>query len=88
MRRAVRLGRIDVERATDALADYLVFPLTKHGHSALIARIFDLRDNFAASDATYVALCELLSATLVTCDARLTRAVQQLLRLNVIGVAP
>jgi predicted nucleic acid-binding protein len=71
----------------DALSDYLGLPLTKHGHSALVPRIFALRDNFTAADATYVALAESLGATLVTCDSGQTRAAQDHSSINVIGVA-
>jgi predicted nucleic acid-binding protein len=65
----------------------MALPITKHGHGVLIPRVFELRDNFAASDASYLALCERLAATFVTCDNRLTRAVHDLLPLNVIGVS-
>jgi predicted nucleic acid-binding protein len=54
-------------------------------HSAL-ARILQLRDALSVYDAPYVALAEHLEATLVTCDGQLTRAVQGLLPLNVVGV--
>ncbi len=48
--------------------------------------MFELRENFTASDTSYVALSEHLGATLVTCDLRLTRAAQQFSELNVVGV--
>lgn len=87
MRRMVRVGVVATARALDALSDYLSMPLTRHGHPSLLGRVFELRDNFTASDATYVALCERLGATLVTCDAHLTRAVKGQLSLNVVGVS-
>jgi predicted nucleic acid-binding protein len=37
-------------------------------------RAFELRANFTAYDATYVALAEALACDLVTADARLARA--------------
>ncbi|HEV3473639.1 MAG TPA: type II toxin-antitoxin system VapC family toxin, partial [Actinomycetota bacterium] len=85
LRRTIRSGELQPSQAVEALAVYLALPITRYGHTALVGRIFELRDNFAASDAAYVALCEQLSATLVTCDNRLTRLVQQRLPLNVIG---
>jgi predicted nucleic acid-binding protein len=39
-----------------------------------LPRIWQLRDNLTAYDATYVALAEALSCELVTADARLARA--------------
>jgi predicted nucleic acid-binding protein len=40
----------------------------------LLGRIWELRDNVTAYDATYVALAEALDCSLVTADARLARA--------------
>jgi predicted nucleic acid-binding protein len=85
-RRVVRAGDTSPERIEVALALLHELPVTRHRHRQLLPRIFELRDNFAASDAAYVALCERLEATFVTCDARLTRALQSLLPLNVVGV--
>lgn len=63
------------ERAIEALEDYLDLPLTRHGHAASMRRLFDLRANFSAYDATYVALAEVIDAELLTADDRLARAV-------------
>ncbi len=40
----------------------------------LLGRIWELRDNVSAYDATYVAVAEATGASLVTADARLARA--------------
>jgi predicted nucleic acid-binding protein len=40
----------------------------------LLDRIWELRDDLSAYDATYVAVAETLEAPLVTADARLARA--------------
>lgn len=64
------------ERAVEAVEDYLDLPLTKHGHASLLPRIFALRANFSAYDATYVALAESINAPLLTSDDRLARAVE------------
>jgi len=72
--------------ATEVFADYLDLPLQRHDHKELLLRVFELRENFRPYDATYIALAELLEATLVTCDLRLTRAARQLTTLNVVGV--
>lgn len=77
LRRGVLAGRLTPGRAGEALADYGDLPLTRHGHLALVERIFALRDNFTAYDATYVALAERLEATLATTDPALERAVKR-----------
>jgi predicted nucleic acid-binding protein len=62
-------------RRDEALSDYVDLPLTRHGHLALLPRVFDLGANLSAYDGVYVALAEALAADLVTVDQRLRRAV-------------
>jgi predicted nucleic acid-binding protein len=74
LRRGVLRGSLSARRATEAVEDYLDLPLTRHGHQGLLERILELRPNFSAYDATYVALAEWLHADLLTADAGLKRA--------------
>jgi predicted nucleic acid-binding protein len=67
------------------LENYVALELERHGHLPLLGRVVELRETFNAYDAVYVALAERLSATLVTADDRLTRAVRDRLQVNVIG---
>ncbi len=48
--------------------------LERFSHAPLLGRIWELRENVSPYDAAYVALAESLGATLLTADARLTRA--------------
>ncbi|MDH3524186.1 MAG: type II toxin-antitoxin system VapC family toxin [Acidobacteriota bacterium] len=75
LRRALLGRRLGIERAYDALEDYLDLPLARHGHAYLLGRMVGLRRNFSAYDATYVALSEWLAARLATADEALARAV-------------
>jgi predicted nucleic acid-binding protein len=59
----------------EAVTDYLDLPLLRHGHQALMARVLELRENFSAYDATYVALAEQLDGALLTSDRRFGRAI-------------
>ncbi len=61
-------------RAAQAIEDFLDFPLIRYSHEPFLSRIWELRENFTAYDAVYVALAEVLNAPLVTCDARLASA--------------
>jgi predicted nucleic acid-binding protein len=77
LRRLVVSRRLALERAREALTSQLELPLERHGHEAIVSRVLDLRDNFGAFDAVYVALAEITEARLVTADARLARAIRQ-----------
>ncbi|NEM05423.1 type II toxin-antitoxin system VapC family toxin [Geodermatophilus normandii] len=48
--------------------------VTRHPASGLLDRVWQLRDDLTAYDATYVALAEALDCTVVTADGRLARA--------------
>lgn len=74
LRRRHALGQLDGRRASLALVDLAELPLRRAPHRALLRRCWQLRDNVTVYDASYVALAELLGATLVTVDARLGRA--------------
>lgn len=74
IRRWVLAGRLTPESAGLALTDLRDLAVTRHGHDLLLDRILDLRDATSAYDGAYVALAELLGATLVTADIRLARA--------------
>jgi predicted nucleic acid-binding protein len=47
--------------------------ITLHGHRPLLDRIWELRNNLTAYDASYAALAESLGANLVTGDSRLAK---------------
>ena len=48
--------------------------IERFGVSGLLDRIWELRDDLSAYDATYVAVAETLDAPLLTADGRLARA--------------
>ena len=86
LRRVVAAGDASGERAREAVTDLLDLPVERYPHDALIPRIWDLRANLSAYDATYVALAEAVTdggATLLTADARLARAVRDHTELRV-----
>lgn len=74
MRRYVSASQLKAPRALEALEDLADFPLTRHAHTVLLERVFELRQNLTAYDAVYVALAEALDATLLTCDRALAGA--------------
>jgi predicted nucleic acid-binding protein len=74
IRRYAAKGEIDGERGREALTDLSDLPLQRYPHSFLLPRVWDLRNNLTAYDVVYVALAEVLDATLLTRDQRLAGA--------------
>jgi predicted nucleic acid-binding protein len=62
------------KRAATARGDFLALEITRYPHLPLADRIWDLRHNLSAYDATYVALAEALDASFVTTDSRIAGA--------------
>jgi predicted nucleic acid-binding protein len=67
-------GELSQERARVALGRLSAMRLTRYPHTALLSRLWELRDNVTVYDAAYITLAETLDAPLVTTDARLARA--------------
>jgi len=68
LRRYLRKRVLSAVRARQAVDDYADMPLNRYPHGVLLPRIWDLRDNFTAYDASYIALAEALDSPLMTCD--------------------
>jgi predicted nucleic acid-binding protein len=74
LRAQVLRGQIGADDARAALTRWTRLGLRRYGAVGFIARLWELRDNLTAYDATYVALAEALDCELVTADARLAQA--------------
>ena len=74
VRRWVLASRLTVEEARSSIRDLGDLAVTRHGHEPLLERVLELRDAVSTYEGTYVALAELLGATMVTGDRRLSRA--------------
>lgn len=73
LRRSVAAGNVTVQRAQQALQDLADLDVERVAHTSLLPRVWDLRGNYTAYDACYVALAELFQAPLLTCDAKMAR---------------
>ena len=74
LRRYNRIHEMSDRRAEEAISDYLALLIERHSHEVVLARVWELRSNLTAYDATYVALAELIGTPLVTVDRRLAKA--------------
>ncbi|MGQ0715916.1 MAG: type II toxin-antitoxin system VapC family toxin [Pseudonocardiales bacterium] len=74
LRGLVRSEQTSPGRADRAIAHLVRLPVRRFELPAVASRTWQLRENLTPYDAAYVALAELLSAPLVTSDARLARA--------------
>jgi predicted nucleic acid-binding protein len=84
LRRYAALGVVTASRARGALQDLIDLRLVRYPHDFLLPRIWELRENFTAYDAAYVALAETLDAPLVTCDRKIASASLHHARVEVI----
>jgi predicted nucleic acid-binding protein len=66
--------KVTFERADDAVVAFDDLTIEKVDPAQLVPRVWELRGNITAYDATYVAAAELLECPLVTGDRRLARA--------------
>lgn len=75
LRRLTHSARISADAARVCVDSYAQLSITRFSTIGLYHRIWELRDNLSAYDATYVALTESLgAATLYTTDRRLAAA--------------
>jgi predicted nucleic acid-binding protein len=74
IRRHAMAGRLDATAANQAIDDLRDWPGERFGHRALLTRAWELRHNVRGWDAIYVALAEVLDATVLTLDGRLSTA--------------
>lgn len=84
LRRLVRESKLSTDRAEAALRDLVDIRLTRYSHWQLLPRIWQLRHNITAYDAAYIALAELLDASLITRDRKLAAASGHNARIEVI----
>ena len=85
VRRIVLKKDISPARGAEALADLAALDVVRHAHGDLVARAWELRAHLSAYDGMYVALAEALGATVVTCDAPLSRAPGHAARIEVVA---
>jgi predicted nucleic acid-binding protein len=74
LRGLARVSRTVDRTAVRALEHLAGFPLRRMPIAPLLARMWQLRANITACDATYVALAEQLGCVVVTLDAKLASA--------------
>ena len=74
LRRLVAKGLLDNKSAETARELFGQLPIERYPHTLLSDRVWALRNNISAYDATYIALSEALGIPLVTSDIKLAAA--------------
>jgi predicted nucleic acid-binding protein len=74
LRKARATGKLSEARAQPAFEALVDLRMQRYSHANLLERIWSLRNNLSAYDASYVALAESLEAPLLTLDARIAKA--------------
>jgi predicted nucleic acid-binding protein len=65
--------RIDSHRSEQLLTALATLPAERYAHTPLLGRIWELRYNFSAYDAAYIALAEATNSVLYTSDTKLCK---------------
>lgn len=73
LRQLVAGQRLDAHRGEQFLAGLAALPAERYSHIPLLGRIWDLRHNFTAYNAAYIALAEATNSVLYTSDEKLCR---------------
>jgi predicted nucleic acid-binding protein len=73
LRRLVAGQRFDSHRSQEFLAGLAALPAERYSHIPLLGRMWELRHNFTAYDAAYIALAEATNSVLYTSDERLCK---------------
>ena len=74
LRRGVAASRIEPGDAWTALDRWRRLGMSRYAVFHLFERVWELRQNLSAYDASYVALAESLDCALITADVKLGRA--------------
>jgi predicted nucleic acid-binding protein len=74
LRRHAERGEVPAQRSDEMRGDFADLPIHVYPTWPLLGRAWELRADFTAYDAMYVALAEVLDASLVTADLTLARA--------------
>lgn len=74
VRGLLRGGKMTLDRANDARRDFYLLHVIRYPLGRIAERIWSLRDNLTAYDASYIALAEALECPLVTTDDKLAKA--------------
>jgi predicted nucleic acid-binding protein len=74
VRRQELSGAVSTDQAAQAHADLVDLSVELWPYEVLAGRVWGLRSNLSCYDAAYVALAEILDASLITVDHRIKRA--------------
>ena len=74
LRRSLLTRSMTEQRAGQALQDLADLTIERVAHTTLLPRVWELRGNYTAYDACYVAVAELFHAPVLTYDAKMAGA--------------
>ncbi|MBL8228119.1 MAG: type II toxin-antitoxin system VapC family toxin [Bryobacterales bacterium] len=73
LRNLTASSQVDDYRSQLYLNRLATLPVERRSHTPLLPRMWELRHNFTAYDAAYIALAEATDSILFTCDRKLRR---------------
>jgi len=84
LRRYRVLGELESTRTTEAIHTFQDFSITRYRHDLFLTRIWELRHNYTAYDAAYLALSEALGALFVTRNSALASTTRHRARVKLV----
>lgn len=88
IRRFINSKELTSATANSIFNDLKDLPISYYPHQILLDRVWELRKNFTAYDATYIALAEVLKAPLITCDSAFKKGSGTIHRATVALIKP
>ena len=85
LRRLVARDVVGYDRARDAVQDLGDLSGHSHRHDLVLEQAFALSSRFSVYDAIYVALADVLDATLLTADGRLARQATSIVGVDLVS---
>jgi predicted nucleic acid-binding protein len=85
IRKMLAQGKLGIDEATQLISTWASNGVVRCAHRQFLQRIWQVRENITAYDASYVALAEHLGFPLFTADLRLAKSAERYCEVVIVG---